>query len=465
MKLKDRCIHHFIILGKANEVGGRWRDNTYPGAECDIPSALYSYSLEPYPYWEYKWSHQPQILEYLKHCATKYDIYKHIQFGKELTAAKWNDDVSCWTIDCADGSKYDSKTFITAIGQLHHPSTPNFEAKHTFTGPSFHSAQWDHSIDLHDKRIGVVGNAASAVQFIPQIAKVAKQVTIFQRSANWMLPKQDRMYKNWEKKLVARFPSLLRFYRNRIWLLGGALYFLMKNKNHHLRKFYQWQTKKYIRKHILDPSLIEKLIPHYPLGARRVLFSDDYYPTLALDHVNLTTSPIEQLTQHGIQTKDQTEYSFDLIIFSTGFKTNPFLKGLNIIGKAGITIQAAWKGGPKNYLGMTVDGFPNMFQMYGPNTNLGHNSIIIMSEAQANYIAQCIEHINSNNVKSIEVKSKILHRYHSKIQARLKEMIWAKVEQSWYMTPSGELPNNWPGRTMEYMRRTKKVDFNDYDLR
>ena len=464
IKLKEKGLHDFIILEKANEVGGTWRDNTYPGAECDIPSALYSYSFEQYPHWEFKWSHQPQILDYLKHCATKYDIYKHIEFGKELVGAKWDSDNSTWSIVCKDGSNYEGKTFITALGQLHHPSTPDLKGKSIFQGPSFHSAQWDHSVDLNNKRIGVIGNAASAVQFIPQLAKVAKQVTIFQRSANWMLPKQDRMYKEWEKKLVAWFPAFLRFYRNRIWLLGGALFLLMKSGNNLMRNFYQGQTKRFIRKHIKDKTLQDKLIPHYPLGARRVLFSDDYYPALAQDNVILTNDPIDSITQKGVQTKNQTDYEFDLIVYGTGFKTNPFLMGLDIRGKDNLSIQEAWKDGPRNYLGMVVDGFPNMFQMYGPNTNLGHNSIIIMSEAQANYITQCVERIKSSNTESIEIKKAVIDRYHLNTQERLKEMIWGKVDQSWYMTANGDLPNNWPGRTMEYMRRTKKVNFGNYDL-
>jgi cation diffusion facilitator CzcD-associated flavoprotein CzcO len=310
----------------------------------------------------------------------------------------------------------------------------------------------------------VIGNAASAVQFIPQLAKIAKQVTIFQRSANWMLPKQDRMYKNWEKKLVARFPSLLRFYRNRLWLLGGALFLLMKSGNNLLRKFYQRQTKRFIRKHIKDETLVQHLIPHYPLGARRVLFSDDYYPALAQENVSLTANPIDAITTNGVLTKNQSEYEFDLIVYGTGFKTNPFMMGLDINGKDGITIQEAWKFGPKNYLGMTVDGFPNMFQMYGPNTNLGHNSIIIMSEAQANYITQCVAQIHSNKMKSFEVKKGVIDTYHQDTQARLKKMIWGKVDHSWYMTANGDLPNNWPGRTMEYMRRTKRVNLEDYDV-
>lgn len=464
IQLKAKGIHDFIILEKATELGGTWRENTYPGAECDIPSALYSYSFEPYPYWEYKWSHQPQILEYLKHCANKYEILPHINFQKELTAAEWNEEKGIWKVTTKDGSIFYSKTFTTAIGQLHHPSTPNFKGKDTFEGVAFHSAKWNHNIPLNHKVVGVIGTGASASQFIPQVAQEAKQVIVFQRSPNWMLPKQDRLYKEWEKNLVRRFPFLLKMYRLKIWLLGGAMFFLMKNKNQFFRKIFQWKTKRYIRKSIDDPELRKKLVPKYPMGAKRVLFSDDFYPSINQKNVSVITSPIQKITPSGIQTSDSVIHPMEVMIFGTGFKTNPFLIGLDIKGKNGITIQEVWKDSPKNYLGITVNGFPNLFMMYGPNTNLGHNSIVIMSEAQANYIVQCVEEMKKNNWKSLEVKKEVLEKYHDSIQQRLRKMIWTKIETSWYQSKNGDIPNNYPGRTMEYMRRTKRVDFSDFDI-
>ena len=463
ISLKANGIHDFIILEKATNIGGTWRENTYPGAECDIPSALYSYSFEPYPDWEYKWSHQPQILKYINHCVDKYDLRKHIHTNQELVSAHWTDDLF-WNIITKDGSTYQAKTFIPAIGQLHHPSIPKFKDLGSFEGSSFHSAQWDHKVDLKDKSIAVIGNAASAVQFIPQIAKVAKEITVFQRSANWMLPKQDRLYMEWEKKLVKKFPILLRIYRKKIWLLGGALFSLMQNGNNLLRKFYQNKTVHYIKEHIKDPELVKELTPTYPMGGKRILFSDDYYEALSKSHVHLITDQLESINASGIKTSDGSMYDADVIIYATGFKTNPFLMNLDIRGKENISIHDAWKDGPKNYLGMTVNQFPNMFMMYGPNTNLGHNSIIIMSEAQANYITQCISHLIKNNKNSIEVKKPAIDSYYSEIQKRLKKMIWAQIDQSWYQSSNGNIPNNWPGRTMEYTKRTKQVNVDHYTI-
>ncbi|MEO1437233.1 MAG: NAD(P)/FAD-dependent oxidoreductase, partial [Bacteroidota bacterium] len=361
-----------------------------------------------------------------------------------------------------EGEAFECRHLIPAIGQLHHPSMPPFDGIDDFQGPSFHSAQWNHDISLKGKNIGVVGNAASAVQFIPQIAKEAANVTVFQRSANWMLPKQDRLYKNWEKALVRRFPFLLKLYRNRIYLLAGGLFFLMKGGNQFLRKIYQKKTEKYIRKHIKDEETIQKLIPNYPMGAKRVLFSDDYYEALARPNVHLETANIERITAKGIQTSKK-EHPFDLIVYSTGFKTNPFLLGLELIGKNGQALQDAWKNGPINYFGMTVSGFPNLYMMYGPNTNLGHNSIILMIEAQTRYIIECIEQMQRKNWKSIDTKPAAMKAYHEAIQGRLQNMVWSKIKGSWYQSANGNIPNNWPGRTMEYARVTKRVKWADFD--
>jgi len=464
IKLLEQDIHDFIILEKANGVGGTWRDNTYPGAECDVPSALYSYSFESYPDWEYKWSLQPQILDYIKLVAKKYKLNQHIHFQKEMEGAAWQEKERYWTVTTKDGSEYNCKTLISAIGQLHHPSIPNFKGRESFKGQNFHSAKWNHDVPLEGKTVGVIGNAASAIQFIPEIAKTAGKVLVFQRSANWMLPKQDRIYKEWEKKLVRRFPFLLKIYRLRLWLIGGGLFFLMQKGNNRLRKSYELQSIKYIKKHINDPALVKHLTPDYPMGAKRILFSDNYYAALAQPNVQVVTGGVSEVTESGIVAGNGSSHTVDVIIYATGFKTNPFLMNLGIIGKGGLTIREAWKDGPENYLGMTVSNFPNFYIMYGPNTNLGHNSIIVMSEAQAKYIAECVANLKKKQWKSLEIKKDVMEKYHQSTQDRLKNMIWTQIENSWYKSANGNIPNNYPGRTMEYMRKTKQVNFQDYNI-
>jgi len=462
IKLKETGIENFLILEKAEDVGGTWRDNTYPGAECDIPSALYSYSFEAYPHWEYKWSMQPQILEYIHDVVDKYDLRQYIKFNEEFKSGKWYERDKEWHIMTKSGQSFKTKTCISAIGQLHHPSMPDIVGIDNFQGDSWHSSQWNHMINLEHKTIGVIGNAASAVQFIPEIAKVAKHISIFQRSANWILPKQDRAYRNWEKKLVMTFPILLQLYRLKIWLLGGALFSLMKNGNEFLRKIYQKKSINYIKDHISDQELVRALTPTYPLGAKRILFSDTYYAALARQNVSLVTSGIQNISSQGVTSNDTTEYPLDILIYATGFISNPFLFGLELIGKNGLALSEHWKNGPKNYKGMAIDGFPNLFMMYGPNTNLGHNSILLMSEAQAKYIAQCVESIHNEKWNSLEVKEDVINTYHTETQERLDNMIWASINDSWYKSENGNIPNNYPGRTMEYKRKTKKVNFEDY---
>jgi len=464
IQLKERGIQDFVILEKAEDIGGTWRDNTYPGAECDIPSALYSYSFEPNPDWEYKWSMQAQILSYIKYVAKKHDLYPHILFGKEMAKARWEDGTSTWFVESKDSSLYEGQTLVTALGQLHHPSTPEFLGKESYEGVSFHSARWNHEVSLEGKTVGVIGNAASAVQFIPEIAKAAGNVKVFQRSANWMLPKQDRMYKAWEKKLVRKIPLLLRLYRLRIWLLGGGLFFLMENKNNWLRRMYQKKAISFIKEHIKDPEVERLLTPDFPMGAKRVLFSDTYYPALARPNVSLVSDKIQKITSTGVQVGQGDVHDVDVLIYATGFTTNPFLLGLDMVGKSGVTIQEAWKDGHVNYKGITVSKFPNFFMMYGPNTNLGHNSIILMIEAQAKYIGQCISALHQNEWNALDVKEDRMLSYHQNIQKRLRGMIWANIDNSWYKSESGDLPNNYPGRTMEYIRDTRKVDFSDYNL-
>ena len=464
IKLKELGIEDFILLEKAGDIGGTWRENTYPGAECDIPSALYSYSFEPYPDWEYKWSMQGQILSYIKYVAEKYDLYHHIHFNQEMTGARWQADHNTWVIQTADGSQYESQHLITAIGQLHHPSIPDFEGKEAYEGVSFHSANWDHEVSLEGKTVGVIGNAASAVQFIPAIAKTAGAVKIFQRSANWMLPKQDRMYKKWEKNLVRRFPLLLKLYRLRIWLLGGALFMLMENKNNWLRNLYQKKSIRFIKEHLKDPDIIALLTPRFPMGAKRILFSDTYYPALTRPHVSIIPDNIERIVASGVEVEGQKVHSVDILIYATGFVTNPFLMGLDIVGASGRTIREAWSEGHQHYKGISIAHFPNFFMMYGPNTNLGHNSIILMIEAQASYIARCIHHVLENKLNAIDVQETQMIAYTQSVQKRLRGMIWANIDDSWYKSEKGDLPNNYPGRTMEYMRETRGIDWSAYNL-
>ena len=461
--LRKAGISDFAILEKADEVGGTWRENHYPGAECDIASALYSYSFEHNADWHYKWAEQPQIFTYLKGTAKKYGLYEYIQFGTEVCHAAFDEQRQCWQLRSANGEEWQCQFLVTAVGQLHQPFMPSLKGQDTFRGAQFHSAQWQHDVDLSDKRVAVIGNAASSLQFIPQIAPQVSKLTVFQRGANWVIPKLDRPYKAWEQWLSARIPLVASYYRFSVWLRNELLiYPIMKGWALH-RRIALWMHRRYIETHITDAELRAKLTPDYPVGAKRILVSDDYYAAMAKSNVELEICGISHLSESGIVTMDGNEIAADVIVYGTGFKTNPFLASMDIQGRAGLSLREAWRDGAQAYLGMMTSGFPNLFMMYGPNTNLGHNSIVIMSECQARYITACVEALDRSATAVIEVKSEVEEKYNQEIQLRLSKMAWNAIDVSWYKD-GNRITNNWPGSTYEYIRRTRRVCWDDYRL-
>ncbi|MGB5326383.1 MAG: NAD(P)/FAD-dependent oxidoreductase [Pseudomonadales bacterium] len=461
IELQMRGVDAFRILEKAGEVGGTWRENTYPGAECDIASALYSYSFEHNAGWEYKWSGQQQIHDYQRGVADKYGIYEKTDFGQEVISAQFDDEQSVWRIRTAQGEIYCCRFLISAVGQLHIPHMPRIDGQAGFCGEQFHSAKWRHDIDLVGKRVAVIGNAASALQFIPEIAPQVAQLTVFQRSANWVVPKMDRPYSAFEQKISARFPWLTRLYRFRIWLRNECVLLPAMRRNRLARWALQRMALRELRTHIADPELRKILTPDYPIGAKRMLVSDNYYPALARENVRLQTSLIEKITSSGIACRDGSSEDFDIIIYGTGFQTNPFLAGIDVSGAAGKRLNEHWQEGAHAYLGVVTHGFPNFFMLYGPNTNLGHNSILIMSEAQARYIAQTIIGIKRRGVRQLEVKPEVESVYNRKLQEKLAQMAFSEVKQSWYMD-GGRVTNNWAGSTLAYRQLLKRVAWDDF---
>jgi cation diffusion facilitator CzcD-associated flavoprotein CzcO len=456
----------FTIFEKADRIGGTWRENTYPGAECDIPSALYSYSFERNPNWSHKWSEQEEILAYLDYCAEKYGLLPHIQFNKRVTAVTFQEDTDTWLLETEDGQSHEFDAVVSAVGQLHKPKWPRIDGLETFDGPAFHSAQWNHDVPLEGKKVGCLGNGASAIQFIPQIAPKVDTLTVYQRSANWIIPKNDREYTAFERKLVTIFPPLLSLYRFRIWVQGeGMLFPLMYGKSGWWRKLMQRKTEQYIEEKVRDPELRNKLIPDYPMGAKRVLFSDDIYDAYDRDNVLVETTPIDRIEPEGVRTTDDVLHETDVLIYATGFETNTFMAPMRVTGLQGEVLNESWaKHGAEAYLGITHTGFPNFFMMYGPNTNLGHNSIVIMIEAQTRYILSCLNALDARSAKWLNVKADVQAIYNKTIQDRLQNSSWAAVDESWYKNAQGKIVNNWAGRTTEYRRVTKVVDPNDYEF-
>jgi cation diffusion facilitator CzcD-associated flavoprotein CzcO len=464
--LRKIGMDSFVIFEKADEVGGTWRENTYPGAECDVPSALYSFSFERNPNWTYKWSEQKEILEYLKFCAKKHDLYSHIQFGQQVSTLHFQEDKGNWRLQTKEGVDEEFDVVVSGIGQLHKPAMPAIDGLDDFQGDAFHSAQWNHDISMEGKKVCCIGNGASAIQFIPQIAPTVSKLTVFQRSANWILPKNDRAYSEFEKKIMSLIPPLLMLYRFRIWLRGEAfIYPLMYMKSESFRKKAEQGTVDYLAEKIDDPELRKTLVPDYPMGAKRILFSDDIYDAYNRDNVDTVTDPIDKVEAGGVRTKDGTLHEADVLIYASGFETNSFITPMEVTGLNGESLNETWdRDGAEAYLGITHTGFPNFFMMYGPNTNLGHNSIVVMIEAQTRYILSCLKQLDKKNMSWLNVKTDVQKRYNASIQERLQKSSWAAVDQSWYKNDQGKVTNNWAGRTTEYRKLTKHVNPDDYEF-
>jgi cation diffusion facilitator CzcD-associated flavoprotein CzcO len=463
IRLKAQGQDDIVIIEKGSDVGGCWRDNTYPGAACDVPSHLYSYSFERHYPWSRRFAPQNEIFAYQQHCARKYDVYRHIRFNTEVEKASFDEAQGVWVITLTNDETIFARVLITATGQLNQPAYPKMPGIDAFKGAHFHSARWDHSVDLKGKTVAVIGTGASAIQFVPEVAQVAGKVMLFQRSAAHVLAKPDRAYTEREHRMLKRFPITQTLDRLKIYIANEArvLGFTSLQK---AMALFEWQFKQQLKKFIKDPELREKLTPDYPIGCKRILMSNDYYPALAQDHVEVINQGISEVTATGVVDSEGQHHDVDVIIYGTGFQATDFLTPMTIIGRDGIALNDAWKDGAEAYLGISVNGFPNLFMLYGPNTNLGHNSIIYMLESQIHYVQQCIAAIDSQKLRSLEVRSLVQTNFNDRVQSKISDTVWNKGCHSWYKTESGKNTNNWPGFTFNYRRQTDKLDLNDYDI-
>jgi cation diffusion facilitator CzcD-associated flavoprotein CzcO len=459
--LRRAGIESFTIFEKAECLGGTWRDNTYPGAACDSPSFAYCFSFEQKTDWSRKWAEQAEIIGYLEHCAGKYGLLRHIRFDTEVASARFDSDGGVWRVCTTEGEEQDFDILVSAVGQLNRPYIPELAGLRDFAGDWFHSAQWDHSVDLAGKNVGVVGNAASAIQFVPRLAGEVRQLTIFQRSANWMLPKLDREYGDAETQRFGRHAWWARLYRWWIWASFEARWPLFR-RNRFLSERVSRLALEKMREAVEDPGLQEELVPDYPIGGKRILISDDYYPTLNRDDVEVVTGGIDHLAQREVVGRDGRRVPVDVLVFATGFESTSFLAPMSIQGREGRSLGMEWKDGARAYLGLTVSGFPNFFMMYGPNTNLGHNSIIFMIECQTRYIMDCIAKLDAAGLQWIDLRQDVLETYNARLQQELARTVWSDTARSWYKTAAGVITNNWSGSTVRYWWKTRKADLGLY---
>jgi cation diffusion facilitator CzcD-associated flavoprotein CzcO len=463
MRLKRMGIDSFVILEKEGAIGGTWRDNVYPGAACDIPSFHYCFSFEQRVDWSRKWAPQPEILDYIRHCAKRYDLERHIRLNTEVEAARFDGERHEWVVRTKTGDELRTQFLISAVGQLNRPYVPDVRGLSDFGGTWFHSARWKPEGVTPGKHVAVVGNAASAVQFIPQIAPVVGKLTVFQRSPNWMLPKLDSAYSECAKRWFTRLPFLAFLYRFWLWYTADARFVILLGWGFFQRLARTWATE-HLQTQVTDPSLREKLLPTYPIGAKRILISDDYYPALTRENVRLVTRPIDHVNVDSIVTDDGEKHAVETIVFATGFQTTAFLVPMRIEDANGRTLDDAWRDGAEAYLGITVAGFPNFFMMYGPNTNLGHNSILFMLECQADYILGMVRKLRLRGSKSFELTNAAMRSYNDKVQKELGKTVWARISASWYKNASGRITNNWYGPTWLYWLRTRRIDLSAYRL-
>ncbi len=471
IQLKRQGIDTFTVFEKADEVGGTWRANTYPGAECDIPSALYSYSFENFD-WPNKWSHQPVIKAYLEHCADAYHLRPHLRFGAVVTEARFDDSAGDWLVGINGGEEGGGSTerfdvVVSATGQLSRPRWPDIDGLDSFAGPVFHSAEWDHDVDLTGKRVASIGCGASAVQYVPPVAAQAEQVTIFQRTPNWIVPKKDRDYSDFEKALIRRSRMARNLRRFGLWFKSDIVGYQLMKKTTRLRPAAQKMSQAHLAATVSDPEKRAKLTPDYPMGAKRILFSDDYYEAIEQHDVAIETQPIAKVTADAIVTTaldgTVTEHEVDVIVVGTGFHTHDFLTPMQVTGRDGRRLDDEWTTGPQAHLGISVSGFPNLFFLYGPNTNLGHSSIVLMIESQVRYLLSLLRQMAARSIQAVDVRPEVQQAYNDELAERLADSAWVLIDDSWYLQ-GGKVTNNWVGRTTEYRRRTNHADLDDFEL-
>lgn len=462
IRLKAAGIESFTIYEKADRIGGTWRDNVYPGAACDVPAHLYSYSFEPKPDWSRTFAEQPEILRYIEHCAAKYGLSAHVRCGVEITAAEFDASRASWQLQSQAGERIEAQILISACGQLSRPAYPAIAGLADFAGPTFHSARWRHDVSLTQRRVAVIGTGASAIQFVPPVAAQAKTLSIFQRSPPWIMPKPDRQLGRIEQRVYKWFPFVQAIRRHCLFAYFELGHSGLR-RGSVMNRVAQWLCERNLRQSVSDERLRKLLLPDYPAGCKRILISNDYYPAVQKPHVSVVTSRIASACAAGLRTQDGQLHEVDVIIYGTGFAASELLAPMHIVGRQGTELRAWLRAGSGTYLGICVPRFPNFFMLYGPNTNLGHNSVLYMLEAQAQYVLSAIEVLRTGAVRVLDVQSAPTQRFQAELDTRLAASVWAAGCASWYQSGTGVQTNNWPGPAREYRRRTRHINLADFE--
>ncbi|GHJ48650.1 Baeyer-Villiger monooxygenase [Catellatospora sp. TT07R-123] len=456
IRLRRAGYRDLLVFDRGTEVGGTWRDNTYPGCACDVPSQLYSLSFAPNPDWTRSFSPQPEIWSYLRRVADEHGLRPHLRLGHEVRRADWDGADRVWRLETQHGT-YTAEVLVAAGGPLAEPSVPDLPGLADFEGEVFHSARWRHDLDLTGRRVAVVGTGASAIQFVPRIAPAVARLTLLQRTPAWVLPRRDRRLTALERTVYRHVPGARRLARAAIYwareLQGTA--FLRPA----LMRFGQAMARRHLRRAVPDPVLRERLTPRYTMGCKRVLLSNDYYPALNRKNVEVVTEAITRVTARGVVTADGREHPVDTIIFGTGFHvTDPPLARLTR-GADGRTLAEHWGGSMYAHHGATVAGFPNLFLLLGPNTGLGHTSVVFMAEAQYDYLLGALRHLDRTGAAAIEPTESAQRAYNERLDRRMRGTVWTTGGcRSWYLDASGRNSTLWPGYSWTFWLRSRRFD-------
>ncbi len=464
VRLKQAGFYDFTIFERGESVGGVWRANTYPGAACDVPSHLYSLSFAPGHRWSRRFAPQSEILDYLNEVADDFGLRPHLQLGTAVESATFDEAAGTWTVTTSDGESGTFDAIVTACGQLTNPVIPEVVGADEFEGAIFHSADWDHGHDLSGERVAVIGTGASAIQFVPAIADRVAHLDIYQRSAPWILPKPDRDYPAWERAVMRRFPARVAASRAGNFAMHEVFTYGFTGHDR-LMDTLAKVADRFRRKELTDPELLAKATPDYEMGCKRVLITNDWYPTLMRPHVELHTTGVERITANGVVAADGVERPADAIIWGTGFHSHDFVAPMDVRGAGGADLNDVWRERPEAYLGMAVHGFPNFFVLYGPNTNHGAGSVPFTLESQFNLAIDALQTLRREGLRYIDVGERTQLAWREEIARRSAGTRWLRGGcDSWYINGEGVNTNNWPGPWLEFRRRTRQIDPSDFDL-
>lgn len=454
-KLKAAGRGDFIVLEKAAEVGGTWRENTYPGCACDVPSHLYSFSFATNPNWSRMYPTQDEIWRYLIDFTDQQDLRAACRFGFQATNLDWVEDADLWRITSADGRVVEANVVVSGMGGLHIPNRPNLPGLSDFRGQVFHSAEWEHSVKLSGARVAVIGSGASAVQFVPQIAPQVAQLDLYQRTPNWILPKGDRRMSGLEQAMFRALPPVQGLYRALIYWLNEVRAIAFQRPD--IIRQSERQALAHLHAQIADPALRAQLTPSYTIGCKRVLISNDFYPALIRPNVALITDPIARITPNGVLDSAGVERAADVLILATGFKPMDLITGVAVTGRDGRKLNEEWAELPEAFLGSCAAGYPNLYFLMGPNTGLGHNSMIYMIESQIAFVLDALAVMDREGLASLEVRPDAQRDFNAELVEKLKTTVWASGCKSWYLSADGRNPTIWPGFTFDYRKRTRRI--------